>query len=227
LKADFLEEAYEVLAALDARDPLALQEELGDLLGHIAFHADIAAKAGEFTWEDILRGLSSKWIRRHPHVFGDEKVSTAEEVAQRWDELKKAERPADVSLLASLPRGMPSLAYSQATQQRVRRAGFDWPDMRGPLDKLAEELIELEHTSDPDERTLEFGDVLFNVVNIAQRLGINAEEALRRANEKFVQRYTLMESIARERGLEFSSLSLDEMTELWVEAKGRLAVHSS
>jgi uncharacterized protein YabN with tetrapyrrole methylase and pyrophosphatase domain len=150
-----------------------------------------------------------------------------EEVVQRWDELKKAERPADMSLLASLPRGMPSLAYSQATQQRVRRAGFDWPDMQGPLDKLAEELVELEQTSDPDERTLEFGDVLFNVVNIAQRLGINAEEALRRANEKFVQRYTLMESIARERGLEFSSLSLDEMTELWVESKGRLAVHAS
>ncbi|HLF08393.1 MAG TPA: nucleoside triphosphate pyrophosphohydrolase [Dehalococcoidia bacterium] len=219
LKADLLEEVYEALAALDARDPVALCEELGDLLLHIAFHADIAAKAGEFTWRDVLRGLNSKLIRRHPHVFGEETAADAEEVLHRWEALKKAERSAEESTLASLPQAMPALAYSQAAQERVRRAGFDWPDMRGPLEKLAEELVELEQARDPDARVVEFGDVLFNVVNIAQRMGINAEEALRRADDKFVRRYTLMETIARERGLDFSGLTLEEMTKLWNEAK--------
>ncbi len=223
LKADLVEEVYEALAALDARDPVALSEELGDLLLHIAFHADIAAKAGEFTWREVLRGLNSKLIRRHPHVFGGETAADAEDVLHRWEALKKAERSTEETTLASLPHAMPALALSQAAQERVRRAGFDWPDMRGPLEKLAEELVELEQARDPDARVVEFGDVLFNVVNIAQRMGINAEEALRRANDKFARRYTLMETMARERGLDFSSLTLDEMTGLWNEAKIVLA----
>lgn len=224
LKDALLEECYEALQALDRNDLRALQEELGDLLLHVLFHAQIAAEAGEFTLEDILRTLHHKMIRRHPHVFGTATARTAEEVLQQWHALKQEERAErGDSLLASVPIALPALAYSQAVQERVQRVGFKWPDVQRPIEKLAEEVKELVEAKENAERTVEFGDLLFNIVNIALHLGISAEEALRRANEKFVRRFTALEQLALERGRALQEMTLTEMLALWDEVKSREA----
>ncbi len=221
LKPHLLEEAYEVLDAIDAGDPAALAEELGDLLLQVLMHEAVARRLGEFAMGDITESIGRKLIRRHPHVFGSAKAETAEDVRRSWEELKQAER-GERSILEGIPRSMPALAASQTMQGRARRIGFDWPDFEGPLEKLVEELRELAASQDPDEREDEFGDVLFVLANIAQRLGIDAEAALRRANEKFRQRFGKVEELARRRGLDLRELDLPALDALWEEAKREL-----
>ena len=222
LKPYLLEEAYEALAALDENDADKLCDELGDLLLEVLLHVQLAEEAGEFTLEDVVGRIASKLVRRHPHVFGEERADTPEEVMARWAELKQEERPGDGSALASMPLAMPALAYAQRLQDRAARVGFRWPDIRQAKGKLEEEIGELAQAVDADERREEMGDVLFMLVSLARYLELDAEGALRQANGKFYRRFTSMEAIARERGLQLADLSLPELEALWGEAKKRL-----
>ncbi len=219
LRQYLLEETYEALAALDEADAAKLCQELGDLLLQIVLQAQIAGEAAEFDIGDVINGIATKLIYRHPHVFGDVKVNTADEVAHNWEALKQTERGKDVSILSSVPAQMPSLAYSQNVQRRVAEVGFDWKDTEGVIDKLVEEVRELREAEPGRRQAEEFGDLLFTLVNIARREGIDSEAALREANERFVRRFQYMERVCRERGLTFAALSFDEQNRLWEEAK--------
>ena len=219
LRENLLAECYEVLEALDEGDTGELCDELGDLLMQIVLHARIATEAGEFELGDVVRGINNKLIHRHPHVFGSGKVRDAEEVAHNWESLKREEREADTSMLESVPRCMPALGYSQEIQRRVARDGFDWEDVDGVIDKLAEEVAEYNRAGSQEERAQEFGDLLFTLVNVARRQGIDSEAALRGANQRFYRRFTYMEGLCRQRGLSFDKLSFDEQNALWEEAK--------
>jgi tetrapyrrole methylase family protein/MazG family protein len=189
LRQNLLEECYEVLDALDEGDSSQLCQELGDLLMQVVLHAQIATEAGEFELGDVMNGINTKLIHRHPHIFGSVKVNDAEEVALNWEVLKQQERGADTSMLASVPRQMPALGYSQAIQRRVAGVGFDWEEIDGVIDKLAEEVGEFKQSSG-EQRAQEFGDLLFTLVNIARRLGVDSEAALREANQRFYQRFS-------------------------------------
>jgi len=218
LREFLLEESYEVLATLDAGDSKKLCQELGDLLLQIVLHSQIAAEAGEFKIGDVLRSINEKLIQRHPHVFGSTQVKDATEVAHNWEAIKQGERGADASLLASVPAQMPALSYSQAVQRRVAEVGFDWPDIDGVIEKLAEEVGEFKKSTGK-QRAEEFGDLLFTLVNIARRMGVDSEAALREANQKFYRRFSKMEELCRQRGLSFPQLSFDQQNALWEEAK--------
>jgi tetrapyrrole methylase family protein/MazG family protein len=219
LRENLLGESYEVLQALDEGDPQKLCEELGDLLMQIIFHTQIAEEAGEFQLEDVLERINRKLVRRHPHIFGSQTVKNAEEVAQNWEEIKRAERAPGASILESVPRNMPALSYSQEIQRRVAQAGFDWEDIGGVIEKLAEEIQEYQQAQDQKEKVSEFGDLLFTLVNFARRQDINSEASLREANLRFYKRYTCMEELCRQRGLSFNKLTFDEQNALWEEAK--------
>jgi tetrapyrrole methylase family protein/MazG family protein len=218
LREFILEECYEVLQAIDEENWDSLRQELGDLLLQIVLQAQIATEAGEFELGDVMNSINAKLIHRHPHIFGSKKVKDAEEVAHNWETLKQEERGADTSLLASVPKQMPALSYSQAIQRRVAEVGFDWKDIDGVIDKLVEEVSEFKQSNE-EQRAREFGDLLFTLVNIARRLGVDSEAALREANGRFYRRFSYMEELCRQRGLSFDKLSFDEQNALWEEAK--------
>jgi tetrapyrrole methylase family protein/MazG family protein len=218
LRTNMLEECYEALAALDEGNAAKLCEELGDIMLQIALHSQIASEAGEFEMSDVIESINKKLIYRHPHIFGSAKVESAEEVAQNWEALKRQERGEDVSMLASVPEQLPALTYSQSIQRRVAQAGFDWKDIGGVIKKLVEEVTELQESAE-ENKAEEFGDLLFTLVNVARRMGIDSEAALRDANRKFYKRFSKMEELCRERGRDFAGLSFDEQNALWEEAK--------
>jgi len=219
LRENLLEECYEVLEALDEGDSARLYDELGDLLMQIVLHSQIASEAREFELGDVIKSINAKLIHRHPHIFGVAKVKDAEEVAQNWEVLKGEERGAETSILESVPQQMPALGYSQEVQRRVAQLGFDWEDVDGVIDKLTEEVGELKQAETKEQRAQEFGDLLFTLVNVARRLGVDSEAALRQANRKFYQRFTYMEKVCRQRGLSLGQLSFEEQNALWEEAK--------
>ena len=219
LRENLLEESYEVLAALDEGDSEKLSDELGDLLMQIVLHAQIAAEGGEFELGDVVRGINAKLIHRHPHIFGLKKVKDADEVAHNWELLKGEEREAGASVLESVPRQMPALTYSQEVQRRVAQLGFDWEDVDGVIDKLVEEVREFKQAESSARRTEEFGDLLFTLVNVARRQGVDTEAALREANKRFYQRFNYMEAVCRQRGVNLGELSFAEQNKLWEEAK--------
>ena len=219
LREFLLEECYEVLQALDEADSAKLGEELGDLLLQIMLHARIAAEAGEFDIKDVIRRINTKLIERHPHVFGSASVKDAADVAVNWQALKEKEREADTSLLASVPVQLPALSYSQSIQKRVAQVGFDWADIEGVIDKLVEEVREFKETGSQARRSEEFGDLLFTLVNVARRVGVDSESALREANRRFYRRFAQMEEFCRQRGLSFADMSFAEQNALWEEAK--------
>ncbi|MFY9779347.1 MAG: nucleoside triphosphate pyrophosphohydrolase [Candidatus Baltobacteraceae bacterium] len=219
-----IEEAHEVAEAIEGHADNELCEELGDLLLQIVFHSQLATERGKFSIADVVDGLANKMIRRHPHVFGDQAVSSVAEVWQNWDQLKALEPAAQArqSKLDGIPKGLGALQRGQKMQEKAARVGFDWPDLRGVREKLAEELAELEHARrEGDERAIreELGDVLFSFVNLSRALGIDAEGALRDANAKFYRRFTFMERRAERAGRNLNDLSLDELEELWQLAK--------
>lgn len=218
LRHHLLEEAYEALDAIDRGDPSSIAEELGDVLLQVLMHGAVGEREGTFTFGDIAEHITLKLVRRHPHVFGDVQASSAEEVYQNWEALKQVERP-EGSILDGVPRTLPALAASQSIQGRARRVGFDWPDIEGPLDKLVEEVREFAHAATAGEREEEFGDILFVLANIGERLGIDTEQALRGANDKFRSRFGYIETTARERQIELTSMNLQELDVLWNEAK--------
>jgi tetrapyrrole methylase family protein / MazG family protein len=218
LRPHLLEESYEALEAIDSGDRARLTEELGDVLLQVLMHAAVAERLDEFTFADVSEHIARKLIRRHPHVFGDGTANNADEVYQNWEALKQKEKP-QTSILDGVPATLPALAASQSIQGRARRIGFDWPDIEGPLEKLAEEIGEFARAGNADEREDEFGDVLFVVANIAQRLGIDAEQALRRANDKFRRRFGIVERLAAEAGQDLKELDLAGLDRLWDRAK--------
>jgi len=222
LREFLLAECYEALEALDEGSSDKLRDELGDLLLQIVFHAQIAAEAGEFKMDDVIGRINAKLIHRHPHIFGSTKAATAEEVAHNWEELKRQEREKGASILESVPEQMPALGYSQEVQRRVAQVGFDWENLDGVIEKLCEEIEELRRAASQEQKAQEFGDLLFTLVNIARRMGVNSETALREANRKFVRRFACMEEICRKRGVKLGDLSFDEQNALWEEAKRKV-----
>ena len=219
LRECLLEETYEVLDALDEGTRQKLCGELGDLLLQIVLHAQIAKESGEFDMDAVIKSINAKLVRRHPHVFSDAQVSSAEEVTHNWEQIKKTERHSEASILDSVPRQMPALAYSQEIQSRAAHTGFDWENIDGVIDKLVEEVKEYKETENQVQREEEFGDLFFTMVNIARRVGVDPEVSLRQANRKFFLRFTSMEQLCRERGLELGKLSFDQQNQLWEEAK--------
>jgi tetrapyrrole methylase family protein/MazG family protein len=221
LRKYLLEETYEVLHTLDADDPDALREELGDLLLQIVLHAQIATEAGEFTMADILAGINEKMIRRHPHVFGEVKVSGAAEVMHNWEQIKAEEKkhtPQNGSALGETPKDLPALMQAETYQKRAAKVGFDWPDVSGVKAKIAEEIAEIESAAGDDIHS-EVGDLLFAVVNWARWLKVEPETALREANARFAARFAKVEEAAKAQGRAMTAMTIDELDALWEQAK--------
>lgn len=223
LKKHLLEETAEVLDALDEDDMDALREELGDLLLQVYFQAQIAEEQGDFTIDDVVRGISEKLVRRHPHVFGERTVGSADQALANWESIKRAEHAAQGkerhSLLDRVPRSLSGLATAQAIGKTVVKVGFDWPDFQGVMAKLREELDELDAADSTEERFEELGDVLFVMAQVAKWLEVDAEEALRASNAKFRRRFAYMEEVARNAGSELGDYSFEKLDSLWEEAK--------
>lgn len=224
LKPFIVEEAYEVLEAIDDRDPEAIREELGDLLFQIIFQCQIASERGDFTLDDVIGGISKKMIGRHPHVFGDAEVKTSDEVLVKWDEHKKREGKQRDSILEGVPKTLPALLQAHKLQARASKAGFDWERLDDLLGKLDEEIDEFKKAFDarkPGEIEDELGDLFFTLVNIARFIGLNPEDALRKTISKFISRFRYIEMSAKEQRRDLSGMSLAEMDALWDEAKGK------
>jgi tetrapyrrole methylase family protein / MazG family protein len=223
LRPHLLEETYEVLSALDADDPLALCEELGDLLLQVVLHTQVATDEGTFTMPDVIYGIYTKLVNRHPHVFGNVDLADAEGVLRNWERLKAVERKesgrGDMSLLEGVSKTLPALSQAQTIQKRAARVGFDWPDIQGVLDKIVEEVEEIRQAQNTQSRASELGDLLFAIVNLARWFDIDAESALREANLRFRSRFGFVEKGAIKQNRPLSDLSLDEMEELWQLAK--------
>ncbi len=222
LKRNLLEECHEALEAIDEESPPQLAEELGDILAQVVFHADIARENGDFELADVVASINNKLVRRHPHVFGSDTASDAREVELNWEQLKAAERAQQGvrrSPVDGIPSSLPALGYAQLMQDRVARAGFEWEDVSGVLDKIVEEVGEFRQASSDKERLHELGDILLVMVNLCRWLDIQAEDALRQANGRFRRRYLQMEALAEQRGMDFESLPLDDKEALWQEAK--------
>jgi tetrapyrrole methylase family protein/MazG family protein len=230
LKPMLIEEAYEVLDALDGASPAELKEELGDLLFQVIFHAQIAQEKGEFRLADIIDRLHEKMVRRHPHVFGGADLRTADDVLRNWEDIKAAERGTSSSsrsdsvksLLDGIPPRLPALHQAFQMTAKASRVGFDWPDLEAILEKLKEEAAEtMEAYASRDQARLidEAGDLLFVAVNVARFLGADPETALRRSNRKFERRFRYIESKIKSQGRELKDASLAEMDALWDEAK--------
>jgi MazG family protein len=218
LRATMLEEAYEVLEAIDEHSVPKLREELGDVLLQVLMQATIAEEAGEFSLGDVADVVREKLVRRHPHVFGSAVVAGAEEVVRNWEALKAAEYGRE-SALDGVQRSLPALQWAWSLQRRATNVGFDWRDVEGALDKVREELDELRRTTLVEEREAEFGDLLFTMVNVARKLGINPEDALRGASGRFEARFRMMEQAARADGRALRDLPLEDLDRYWEAAK--------
>jgi MazG family protein len=224
LRAGLLEEAHEVVAAINAGDDANLREELGDLLLQSVFHAQLAREEGRFDFDAVAREIATKLVRRHPHVFGEDHCADADAVLTRWDEIKRAEKGgAAASALDGLPAGLPALLHAQKVQKKAAKVGFDWPDAAPVIEKVREEIaeVEAEIATAPERLEDEIGDLLFTVVNLARKLRIDSETALHRATEKFSGRFRAVEALARERGLALEKMTLAELDTLWDEVKAR------
>ena len=227
MRPSFLEEMAEVIDALDRDDVDDLCDELGDLLLHIVFQAQLATEAGDFTLTDVIAGVDAKIKRRHPHVWGSVQADDADAVVQTWDQIKaeeKAERGSvPDSILDNVPLQLSALARTQKIQKRVAKVGFDWPDKSGAYAKFEEEIVEFAEAETLAHKSDELGDILYGVVNIARWEGIDAEIALREANLRFAERFRLVEQQMTKRGLEFAETDIELLEELWQNAKRLVA----
>lgn len=222
IKKCMIEETYEVIEALDSGDMVKVYDELGDLLLQVVFHAQIAKDNGDFDIGDVTNAICTKLIRRHPHVFGDEKLTTSEDVLDKWDDIKKHEKgeKSTTETLKSVAVSLPALMRAQKVQAKAAKVGFDWRDVSGALDKIHEETRELEEAIEKDtNKEEELGDLLFSVVNVSRFIGADSEEALYKTINKFVARFSHVESMANEEGRALSDMSLEEMDRLWDKSK--------
>jgi tetrapyrrole methylase family protein/MazG family protein len=214
-----IEETYEVIEAIHEQDMHKLCEELGDLLLQIVFHANLASQQGQFDFADLTRIVSKKMVDRHPHVFGSMHLQTSEDVLNVWEDFKRKEGKS--SLLEGIPKGLPALMRAEKIQEKASRVGFDWPSIKGALDKLQEELVELEEAPTEKDMAEELGDVIFALVNVARFKMVEPEQALQQTNDKFTRRFNYIEQRVKESGRKFSDLSLTEMDLIWDEAKAK------
>ena len=227
IKPYLLEETYEVLESIDENDPAKLEEELGDLALQVVFHAQMADEAGLFTIADVLRGINEKLRRRHPHIFGDVKADTAQEVLFNWEQIKKLEREkakGSASVLDGVPRELPALLRAHRLQEKASRVGFDWNETRQVFQKVEEELAELRaamESKQPDRMEAELGDLLFSLVNLGRFIAVNPEDALRKTIARFIARFQYIEEELARRGKAPGQVTLEEMDALWAEAKAK------
>ena len=226
LKPYLVEETYEVLEALDENDPEKIKDELGDLLYQILFHSKISSLKGEFNFRDVIDNLSEKMVRRHPHVFKGGKLNTPDQVIGQWEEIKNKEnnKANQKSILDSIPINLPSLIKAQKLQKKAAKEGFDWEQINDVFDKLDEEIKEFKEAVLKKKNTdiqSEIGDIIFVITNIAKFYNVDAEEALRSTNNKFIKRFQYIEQKIEGKGKTLKDCPLEEMERYWQEAKNR------
>lgn len=224
IKSNFIEETYEVVEAINKNDTAGLREELGDVLMQIALHTEMERENGFFDFNDVVDDLVKKLVFRHPHVFGNVSANNTTEALDSWDNAKTKEKgiKSTTHSMQRIPRELPALMRAQKVQHKAAKVGFDWDNVEGALDKLNEEINELKIAmshNDNAEIEDEFGDVLFSCVNIARFVKVDSEEALTKATDKFMNRFSLVEQLAKDKGIDMSSASLDVLDSLWDEAK--------
>ena len=224
LKPYLVEEVYETLEALDGNNPEEIKDELGDLLYQILFHAKISENRNEFNIKDVVESISEKMVRRHPHVFKEESLETPEQVVTQWEEIKKQEKnnAHRESVLDGVPKNLPGLLRAQKLQKKAAKHGFDWDEITAVFDKLDEEIAEFKQAVLSGKETDiagELGDILFVLVNIAKFKKIDAEEALRTTNNKFIKRFQYIEQEVAKRGKELKDTPLEELEQYWQDAK--------
>lgn len=224
---DLIEECYEVVEAIQSGHPEQMRDELGDLLLQVVFHAQIAAENNEFEFEDVVRSIGSKLVRRHPHVFADTQVDSVDEVLANWDAIKGSESAHQdrTSLLDGIPKSFPALLRAEKMQRRAARVGFDWKNASETLAKIREETDELQKAielGDADQCEAELGDLLFSVVNAARHLSISPEAALHRTASSFSARFEIMEALAEKEGRPLEEMTLTELDSWWEKAKRQL-----
>lgn len=224
IRRDFLEETYEVIEAINKQDEAMLKEELGDVLLQVVFHSQIEREKGSFTLDDVADGICKKMIERHPHVFGDITVKDSGEVLENWDVIKKRTKnqKSQTESMMSIPREFPALMRADKVQKKAAKVGFDWPDLNGAVAKVHEEMSELSEAIDKGDKGEifeEFGDLLFSVVNVSRFIKTDSEEALTYATDKFINRFSKVEKLAGENGIDMGNASLSELDRLWDIAK--------
>lgn len=224
IRQNFIEEVYEAIEAIDTDDTELLKEELGDVLLQVVFHSVMETEKGAFNFDEVADGICKKLIIRHPHVFGSVKVSSTEDVLNNWDEIKKQTKnqKSQSEAMESVSKALPALMRSEKIQKKAAKAGFDWDNVSDCLDKLEEEVAELRaavNNQDANNMQEELGDVLFSAVNVSRFIKFDAEYALTLANEKFLKRFSGVEKLANERGIDMKSASLAELDALWDEVK--------
>lgn len=222
LRKHLLEESYEAITAIDSGDFTDMQEEFGDLLLQIVLQSQIANEENQFNVNQVIQGIYSKIVRRHPHVFGDVKLEGVQGVLENWEKLKEKERSdkkVEKGLLDGVPAALPALSQAQEYQDRAARVGFDWPEIEGVLDKVREEIEEIKNAESDFELASEIGDLFFALVNVARWKSVDAESALRGTNMKFKKRFGYVEQMAKKQGRSLSEMNLEEMDALWNEAK--------
>ena len=224
IRKDLIEETYEVIEAINKNSPEMLREELGDVLLQVVFHTVLEEEKNSFVFSDVTDEICKKLIVRHPHVFGDVNVSSTEEVLTNWDAIKMdtKKQTTVAEAIYSIPRELPALMRAGKVQKKAAKVGFDWPDVNGAFEKIGEEASEVKEAMEKgcqEALTDEIGDLLFAVVNVARKSGVDPEEALTKATDKFSRRFELTEKMATEKGLDMKNTSLEKLDELWDEAK--------
>lgn len=223
LRSDLIEEAYELIEAIDSQDDTKLCDETGDLLIQVLMHSQIAKERGKFEVSEVIKRTKEKLVRRHPHVFGELQVSGKKEVLSNWERIKSEELKAErQSVMDGIPSALPSLIMAKKIQSKASRVGFDWKSAKEVLPKLQEELDELKSVidkSDRDQVEAEIGDLLFSIVNLCRFLDVDAEDALRRSNAKFIKRFKIIEARINSQGKNFVDYTLEELDQIWEETK--------
>ena len=222
LRSNTIEETYELIDAINTSDIPNIKKELGDILLHVVFYSKMASESQWFEISDVVNALCDKLVYRHPHVFGQTEVSNAAQVVKNWEELKLKEKDGNKSVLSGVPNALPALIKANRIQEKVRAVGFDWEERSQVWDKVQEELDELRHeveAMDREKMEKEFGDLLFSVVNAARLYGIDPEAALELTNRKFAKRFSYLEEKTIKQGQPLKDMSLDQMNEIWEEAK--------
>ena len=224
IRRDFLEETYEVIEAINKEDRDGLLEELGDVLLQVVFHAQIEREKNSFDLNDVADGVCKKMIERHPHVFGNVNAETSEQVLENWDVIKKQTKSqkSQTESMLSIPREFPALMRADKVQKKAAKVGFDWHSVEGAFDKVSEELEELKEAVTMgvvENANEELGDLLFSVVNVSRFISVDSEEALTKATDKFIDRFSKVEKMAEEKGINMKETELSELDKLWDEAK--------
>jgi len=222
MRVQTIEETYELVDAIIQKDKIAVRKELGDLLLHVIFYAQMGSETNDFDIYDVCKSLNEKLIYRHPHVFGEVEANNAKEVVQNWEQLKLKEKGGNTSVLSGVPDALPALIKAHRIQDKARSVGFDWEEREQVWDKVQEEFTELKveiDVMDKDKMEAEFGDLMFSMINAARLYDINPENALERTNRKFISRFNYLESKTITQGIDLKAMSLEDMDVIWDEAK--------